>query len=61
MFLSNTLYPLLSTGSIQEDKKLSIMTEKLLTVTSGLQMRVCHKKFLFQNQNIHDGYSKEIF
>ena len=31
MSLSKTLYPLLSTGSTQEDRKLSCKTEKLLT------------------------------
>ena len=29
--LSKILYPLLSTGSSQEDRKLSVMTEKVLT------------------------------
>ena len=33
MFLSKTLYLLLSAGSTQEDRKLSNMTEKLLTGT----------------------------
>ena len=46
MSLSKILYPLLSTGSTQEDKKLLDMTEKLLTGTKSINTNLIYFAFL---------------